>query len=41
MVEGDVIRYDKDDPRNKPRKETPGLVEKLESMGFRPFGVEW
>jgi hypothetical protein len=20
---------------------TPGLVEKLEAMGFRPFDVEW
>jgi hypothetical protein len=29
---------------SKPRKsikQTPGLVEKLEAMGFRPFTEEW
>ena len=31
----------KKDPRFNPPKKTPGLVEKLEAMGFRPFDVEW
>lgn len=30
-----------DDPRTNPRPQTPGLVEELEKMGFRPFDVEW
>ena len=24
-----------------PPPPTPGLVEKLEALGFRPFGYEW
>ena len=24
-----------------PPPPTPGLVEKLEDLGFRPFGYEW
>lgn len=32
--------------RTEPRKPTPppptpGLVEELEALGFRPFGYEW
>ena len=30
-----------DDPRICPPARTPGLVEKLEAQGFRPFGYEW
>jgi hypothetical protein len=25
----------------EPRHETPGLVEELEQLGFRPFTTEW
>lgn len=36
----DDERFKYAEPR-KPRHETPGLVEKLESLGFRPFSEEW
>lgn len=30
------------EPRSRERKpETPGLVESLEDLGFRPFTDEW
>ena len=30
------------EPRSQERKpETPGLVESLEDLGFRPIGYEW
>ena len=29
------------DPRRNPPPKTPGLVESLESQGFRPFTDEW
>lgn len=42
MIDEDFRFADpKDDPRNQPRTQTPGLVELLEAQGFRPFGVEW
>jgi hypothetical protein len=33
-----VIRTE---PKQTPPPPTPGLVEKLEALGFRPFGYEW
>ena len=27
--------------KNEPKTETPGLVDELEALGFRPFGYEW
>lgn len=42
MVEGSVIRKDmRDDPRNRPRKVTNLDTELEQTLGFRPFGVEW
>ena len=29
------------EPKPTPPPPTPGLVEKLEAQGFRPFGYEW
>jgi hypothetical protein len=29
------------EPKPTPPQPTPGLVEKLEALGFRPFGYEW
>ena len=29
------------EPLPAPPPPTPGLVEKLEALGFRPFGYEW
>ncbi len=42
MIDEDFRFADpRQDPRNKPHTETPGLVEQLEAQGFRPFGEEW
>ena len=41
MIVDDIPLVDmKDDPRNKPRKESE-VVKQLEALGFRPHGVEW
>jgi hypothetical protein len=37
-VEESMIRTK---PKPTPPPPTPGLVEKLEAMGFRPFTDEW
>ena len=41
MIDESDYKLPGSEPKRPPKHETPGLIEELEAMEFRPFGVEW
>ena len=41
MIDESDYKLPGSEPMRPPKHETPGLIEELEAMEFRPFGVEW
>ena len=41
MIDEQDYRLPGLESKRQPKHETPGLIEELEAMEFRPFDVEW